>query len=81
MTMREFRELLHGVDRSYDDFVSLVISFVKIPENRTKGVLIKEFIESHPYADSSSVLQYMIDELGMAEMPEIQIPTSHAISQ
>ena len=67
MTMREFRELLYSVDRSYDDFVSLVISFIKIPGNRSKGLLIRDYIEAHPYANSSDVLQFMISDLGMAE--------------
>ena len=67
MTMREFRELLYSVDRSYDDFVSLVISFIKIPGNRSKGLQIRDYIVAHPYANSSDVLQFMISDLGMAE--------------
>lgn len=71
MTLREFREMLYGVKRSYDDFVSLVITFVKMPGNREKGALIKDFIEMHPGADSSDVLRYMIEELGMVEHKDL----------
>lgn len=70
MTMGEFRELLQGVSRSYDDFVSLVISFVKMPGNRVKGTMIRDFIEAHPQADSSDVLQYMISELGLVDITD-----------
>ena len=76
MTMREFRRLLYSVDRSYDDFVSLVITFVKMPGNRMKGMMIKSYIESHPYADSSDVLQYMIEELGMSTEA---VTTQHSV--
>ena len=71
MTIREFRELLYKVDRSYDDFVSLVISYIKILGNRSKALLIRDYIESHPFSDSSDVLQFMIEELGMADMSKV----------
>ena len=71
MTMREFRELLYKVDRSYDDFVSLVISYIKLPGNRSKALLIRDYIESHPFSDSSDVLQFMVEELGMADMSKV----------
>ena len=74
MTMREFRELLYSVDKSYDDFVSLVITFIKMPGNRVKSALIKNYIESNPGVDSSDVLQYMISELGL--VPDMQVPTA-----
>ncbi len=67
MDMREFRKLLCSVDRSYNDFVSLVITFVEIPENSNKITYIKDFIVSHPSANSSDVLEYMVKELGMVE--------------
>lgn len=68
MNTNELRELLYTVNKSYDDFVSLVISFVKLPGNTDKENIIKDFILSHPYADSSDVLKFMIDELGMANI-------------
>ena len=71
MTIREFRELLYKVDRSYDDFVSLVISYIKILGNRSKALLIRDYIESHPFSDSSDVLQFMIEEVGMADMSKV----------
>ena len=70
MTMREFREILRNVDRSYDDFVSLVITYIKIPGNRSKALQIRDYIESNPFADSSDVLQFMINELGMADVSD-----------
>ena len=68
MNTNELKELLYTVERSYDDFVSLVISFVKLPGNFDKECLIKDYILSHPCADSSDVLKFMIDELGMANI-------------
>ena len=65
MKMREFRDILYGVERSYDDFVCLVISFVKMPGNAFKAALIKDYIDANPSADSSDVLEYMIKDLGM----------------
>lgn len=72
MNINELKEMLYSVDRSYDDFVSLVVSFVKIPENSSKGILIRDYIVSHPRANSSDVLEYMISELGMANNPSNQ---------
>ena len=77
MTMKEFRELLLSVDRSYDDFVSLVISFVKMPENKGKAGEICDYIRSHPFADSGDVLKFMVDDLGLAE--NVRIPELEAI--
>ncbi len=70
--MRDFRKILCNVDRSYDGFVSLVISFVKMPGNSEKEIQIRDYITSNPYANSSDVLQFMITELGMAE--DINVP-------
>ena len=72
MNTNELRELLYSVDRSYDDFVSMVVSFVKIPENSSKDILIRDYIVYHPCANSSDVLEYMISELGMANNPSKQ---------
>ena len=72
MNINELKEMLYSVDRSYDDFVSLVVSFVRIPENSSKDILIRDYIVSHPRANSSDVLEYMISELGMANNPSNQ---------
>ena len=71
MNTNELKELLYSVDRSYDDFVSLVVSFVKNPGNSSKGLLIRDYIICHPLANSCDVLEYMINELGMVSPPEI----------
>ncbi len=60
--MNDFRELLKNVDRSYDGFVHAVISYVKTPGNEGKQAVIEEFIKEHPQANSSDVLQFMIEE-------------------
>ena len=76
MNMREFKNMLINVDRSYDGFVSLVISFVKMPGNGEKGIQIRDYIASNPYANSSDVLQFMIAELGLADdvsMPALEM--------
>lgn len=60
--MDEFRELLKNVDRSYDGFVHAVISYVKMPGNAGKQMVIEDYIKDHPDANSSDVLQFMIEE-------------------
>ena len=72
MNINELKEMLYSVDRSYDDFVSLVVSFVKAPGTSAKEFLIRDYIVSHPHANSSDVLEYMITELGMANSPSNQ---------
>ena len=62
--MNEFRKLLKNVDRSYDGFVHAVISYVKTPGNEGKQAVIEEYIKEHPQANSSDVLQFMIEETG-----------------
>ena len=59
-------------DNRDNDFVSLVVSFVRIPENSSKDILIQDYIVSNPRANSSDVLEYMISELGMANNPSNQ---------
>ncbi len=76
MNLKEFRKMLSNVDRSYDGFVNLVMSFVKMPENSEKGLQIRDYIVSNPYANSSDVLQFMITELGLvddASVPALEI--------
>ena len=60
--MTDFRKLLKNVDRSYDDFVHAVISYIKTPGNEGKQSVIEDYILSHPEANSSDVLQFMIEE-------------------
>ncbi len=72
MNLKEFRKMLSNVDRSYDGFVSLVMSFVKMPGNSEKGLQIRDYIASNPFADSSDVLQFMITELGLVD--DVSIP-------
>ena len=73
MNLKEFRNMLVNVDRSYDGFVSLVMSFVKMPGNTEKGLKIRDYIVSNPYANSSDVLRFMITELGLVD--DVSVPT------
>ena len=73
MDINSFRELLKNVDRSYEDFVSLVITFVKMPGNYEKIVQIENYIRENPLANSGDVLQYMIEKLGMLDIPPEKI--------
>ena len=66
MDLREFRKMLCDVDRSYEWFVSLVISFIRMSENNDKAALISDFIQTNPTANSSDVIEYMINELGLS---------------
>ena len=59
--MDEFRDRLKCVDRSYEDFVHAVMSYVKIPGNEYKRFLIEEYMDLNPEADSSDILTFMID--------------------
>ncbi len=70
--MNDFRELLENVDRSYDGFVHAVISYIRIPGNETKQAVIEEYIKEHPNANSSDVLQFMIDKTDFFESIEKQ---------
>ncbi len=62
--MENFRNMLLQVDRSYDGFVHAVITYVKTPGNEGKQKMIEEFIRSHPNANSSDVLKFMIEKTG-----------------
>ena len=64
MKMDNFRELLKHVDRSYDGFVHAVITYVKTPGNEKKKALIENFILSTPEANSSDVLNFLIEHTG-----------------
>ena len=62
--MDEFRVLLRNVDRSYDGFVHAVMTYVQSNGNEDKKELIEGYIHLHPEANSSDVLQFMLEETG-----------------
>ena len=66
----DFRLLLRGVDRYYEDFEHGVISYLKLPGNAHKQKMIENFIANNPLANSSDVLEYMIYETGFFESCE-----------
>ncbi len=70
--MNDFRKMLMQVDRSYDGFVHAVISYVKIPGNEEKQEMIEQYIRMHPNANSSDVLQYMVEETGFFEVANLK---------
>ena len=74
--MEEFRELLKTVDRYYDGFEQAVISYIKMPGCAYKKDLIADFITDHPKANSSDVLEYMMNETGFWETYADYIPKS-----
>ena len=63
MNMNEFRELLKCVDRSYDDFVSAVISYVKMPGNIYLMQEIASYIKNNPNITSSDVLNLIMRDI------------------
>ena len=65
--MDEFIQLLRNVDRYYKGFEDAVVSYIKMPGNACKQVLIEKFISDHPEANSSDVLEYMINEMDFRE--------------
>ena len=72
MNLKEFKIMLKNVDKSYDGFVNLVMSFVKMPGNSEKELQIRDYIVSNPYANSSDVLNFMITELGLLD--DVSVP-------
>ncbi len=60
--MDKFRNVLWQVDRSYEGFVHAVVSYVKMPGNKEKQIMIEDYIKQHPQANSSDVLNYMLEE-------------------
>ena len=51
-------ELLNGVKDSYYDFVVGVLNYTKRNTKNAEDMI--SFIEAHPEADSSTILEYMI---------------------
>ena len=62
--MEDFRVLLRNVDGYYDGFEHAVISYIKMPGNDYKKDIIEEFIRTNTTANSSDVLEYMINDTG-----------------
>ena len=65
--MQELRCLLQSVSDSYDDFVSGIISYVRLPGNEHKSRIIAEYIRSHPEAGTVEVIRFVLDETGFFE--------------
>jgi hypothetical protein len=64
MRMEEFKVLFRNVDRYYKGFEDAVVSYIKMPGNADKKELIENYILDHPEANSSDVLEYMVNETG-----------------
>ena len=62
MSINDFRILLRSVDRSYDDYVSAVISYVKMPGNMCKMQEISSYIRNNPGISSSDVLKLIVKD-------------------
>ena len=60
--MDQFRKMLQNVEDSYSDFVHGIISYVKIPGNEYKQILIENFIQNHPEADTSEISRFVYEE-------------------
>ena len=65
MAMKEFRELLMDVDRSYEGFVDMVTGYIMMTGNYDKMAVVADYINENPDVDSSGVLHYVVDELGI----------------
>ncbi len=65
--MEELRALLEGVEDTYDDFVSGIISYVKIPGNEKKAKWIADYIINHPKADTVEIIRFVLRETGFFE--------------
>ena len=59
---KDFRLLLRTVDLYYDDFEHGIISYLKIPGNAYKQVMIEDFIRNNPEANSSDVARFVLEE-------------------
>ncbi len=70
MSINDFRKMLENVDRSYDDFVSSVISYVRIPGNENVMDEIILYIESNPLANSADVLKFMLRDVRSKDVSE-----------
>ena len=65
MAMKEFREILMDIDRSYEGFVDTIANYIMMTGNYDKMAVVADYINDNPGVDSSEVLHYMVDELGI----------------
>ena len=61
--MSELKKLLIRVPDSYYDFVEGLLDEAKKSENRKRGLI--SFLKSNPGANTSQVLKYVVDNLGL----------------
>lgn len=61
--MSELKRLLISVPDSYYDFVEGLLDEARKSENRKTELI--EFLKSHPRANTSEVLKFVIDDLGL----------------
>ena len=64
--MERLTELLNSVRDSYYDFVVGVLNYAKRKSENAEAMTI--FIENHPEADTSDILEYMITEMIIMNM-------------
>ena len=57
--MEKLTELLYGVSDSYYDFVVAVVSYAKRNKNNLEDM--ESFIEDHPEALTSDILEFMMN--------------------
>lgn len=60
--MNELENKLLSVSDSYDDFVAGIMSYVHIKGNEHKADMIINFINLHPAALSSDIVEYVTKE-------------------
>ena len=65
--MQELRYLLQNVYDTYDDFVSGIVSYVRLPGNEHKVRIITDYIKSHPKAGTVEIIKFVLDETGFFE--------------
>lgn len=63
--MNELRELLMNVPDSYYDFVEGLLDEAKKSKQRELGLI--RFLKTHPQANSSDVLKFLVDDLSLYE--------------
>ncbi len=73
--MEEFRNLLRSVNRYYEGFEHAVISYINMPGNADKQFSIGSFIRNHPDANSSDILEYMMNETGFWDVYKDYAPS------
>ena len=66
--MDEFKLLLRSVDDYYEGFEMGVVSYIKQSNDPERQHLIEDYILSHPQANTSDILLYMIKETGFYDI-------------